>query len=239
MRDPGDDRDSHAETNSMTTDTHAVHGVAHEQVTLDRTLRLIDEVRFTVPRFRSSAFTWTEEQVHRFLESISLGYPTGEIIIWEPFDKTARADAWKLPVQESSGEFIGTNRLVVDGVQRLTTIGRALNGYPPNEPVRNGVDWRIHIDAGTGRIGSGPDEPRRTARMPMTALRSTVRFMSWYQELMTDESISRDTRSDLASRAEALTAVFRDHILVMTTVSEATAETMTEIRARASSTPTA
>jgi uncharacterized protein with ParB-like and HNH nuclease domain len=67
------------------------------------------EARFSLPNFQRP-FVWSQEQQSRFIESAWLGFDIGSFVV--------TGHEWQNPLSD----------LIIDGQQRLTTLGRYLNG---------------------------------------------------------------------------------------------------------------
>lgn len=95
---------------------------------------LLDEIargEVVLPEFQR-AYVWKPSQVVRLLDSLYQGYPTGQILLWDPSGlPTTRG----LEGVERSGlPAPGRPKVVLDGQQRLTSLHRAL-APDAKEPV--------------------------------------------------------------------------------------------------------
>ena len=71
-------------------------------------------------------YVWPASRVRDLLDSLYRGYPSGTILVWETdLDVPAR----DLSVEQQRGAF-GSQKLLLDGQQRLTSLSAVLRGEP-------------------------------------------------------------------------------------------------------------
>lgn len=76
-------------------------------------------------------YVWPATRVRDLLDSLYRGYPSGTILVWETDQEAPARD---LAVQQDQPSFM-TQKLLLDGQQRLTSLYAVLNGQPVT--VRN------------------------------------------------------------------------------------------------------
>ena len=76
-------------------------------------------------------YVWPATRVRDLLDSLYRGYPSGTVLVWETDQE---APARNLAVDQDKPSFM-TQKLLLDGQQRLTSLYSVLNGEPVT--VRN------------------------------------------------------------------------------------------------------
>src|SRR2546425_4045774 len=76
-------------------------------------------------------YVWPATRVRDLLDSLYREYPSGTILVWETDQETPTRD---LAVEQEKPAFM-TQKLLLDGQQRLTSLAAVMNGEPVN--VRN------------------------------------------------------------------------------------------------------
>ena len=71
-------------------------------------------------------YVWPGTRVRDLLDSLYRGYPSGTILVWETTHESPTRD---LAVQQSQNNF-STQKLLLDGQQRITSLCAVLNGEP-------------------------------------------------------------------------------------------------------------
>ena len=107
---------------------------------------------------------------------------------------------------------------VLDGVQRLRTLARAFSAPRLEQPVEDGVDWRLYIDIKSKRVGAGAPEALPPTRLPTAKLRWTTAFMSWAKGITGDAALRPETRDELLEMTHKVCVPFRDHVTVATVI---------------------
>ena len=101
---------------------------------------LLDEIargEVVLPEFQR-AYVWKVSQVVRLLDSLYQGYPTGQILLWDPAGlPTTRGLEG---VEQSGLPSPGRPKVVLDGQQRLTSLYRALS-----PGAKEPVDVSLHL----------------------------------------------------------------------------------------------
>src|SRR6185312_15403334 len=101
---------------------------------VDTTVReLVDMVRrgqLRLPEMQRR-YVWPATRVRDLLDSLYRGYPSGTILVWETDQEAPTRD---LAVNQERNVF-ATQRLLLDGQQRVTSLSAVLNGQPVT--VRN------------------------------------------------------------------------------------------------------
>lgn len=95
---------------------------------------LLDEIargEVVLPEFQR-AYVWKPSQVVRLLDSLYQGYPTGQILLWDPTDLPSTRGLEG--VVQTGLPSPGRPKVVLDGQQRLTSLQRAL-APESKEPV--------------------------------------------------------------------------------------------------------
>src|SRR6185437_2765004 len=76
-------------------------------------------------------YVWTASRVRDLLDSLYRGYPSGTILVWETDNEPPSRD---LAVAQAKNIFM-TQKMLLDGQQRLTSLCAVVNGEPVT--VRN------------------------------------------------------------------------------------------------------
>jgi|SRR5438874_6314132 len=76
-------------------------------------------------------YVWPATRVRDLLDSLYRGYPSGTILVWETDQEAPTRD---LAVEQQKPAFV-TQKLLLDGQQRLTSLAAVMNGEPVS--VRN------------------------------------------------------------------------------------------------------
>src|SRR3989440_11945639 len=76
-------------------------------------------------------YVWPATRVRDLLDSLYRGYPSGTVLVWETDQEAPARD---LAVAQERPSFM-TQKLLLDGQQRLTSLYSVLNGEPVT--VRN------------------------------------------------------------------------------------------------------
>src|SRR5213596_3686904 len=94
---------------------------------------LIDKAHagdLTLPEMQRR-YVWPATRVRDLLDSLYRGYPSGTILVWETDQEAPTRD---LAVEQQKPAFV-TQKLLLDGQQRLTSLAAVMNGEPVS--VRN------------------------------------------------------------------------------------------------------
>src|SRR6266446_2252887 len=75
-------------------------------------------------------YVWPATRVRDLLDSLYRGYPSGTILVWETDQEAPTRD---LAVEQQKPAFV-TQKLLLDGQQRLTSLAAVMNGEPVSVP---------------------------------------------------------------------------------------------------------
>ncbi len=115
-------------------------------------------VDFVLPTIQRD-FVWLknprEQKIEKLLDSLMLGYPIGQIILWKPSSRLDEMQTYDFLKSYDYSKDINENErhvssskeyLVLDGQQRLTALNIALNGKIITKKGKNVVDKQMYIN---------------------------------------------------------------------------------------------
>ena len=99
--------------------------MAKAEATVEELVGMIERGELRLPEMQRR-YVWRSTRVRDLLDSLYRGYPSGAILLWETDENVPLQD---LAVSQQSTPF-QTNRLLLDGQQRLTSLSAVIRGQP-------------------------------------------------------------------------------------------------------------
>lgn len=99
--------------------------MAKAEATVDELVGMIERGELRLPEMQRQ-YVWRSTRVRDLLDSLYRGYPSGAILLWET-DEDVPLQAMAVRQQDSPYK---TNRLLLDGQQRLTSLSAVIRGEP-------------------------------------------------------------------------------------------------------------
>ena len=94
-------------------------------LSVDELVGMISRGELRLPQMQRR-YVWRASRVRDLLDSLYRGYPSGAILVWETDDEELSRD---MSVDQASSKF-STQKLLLDGQQRLTSLSAVLRGLP-------------------------------------------------------------------------------------------------------------
>jgi len=99
--------------------------MAKEEATVEELVGKIKGGDISLPEMQRR-YVWTSTRVRDLLDSLYRGYPSGTILLWETNSDVPRQG---LAIEQQENSSL-TNRLLLDGQQRLTSLSAVIRGEP-------------------------------------------------------------------------------------------------------------
>ena len=104
--------------------------MARQETNISNLVDMVERGELRLPEMQRK-YVWTSTRVRDLLDSLYRGYPSGTILVWETDSEQSVRD---LQVDQAKSAF-STQKLLLDGQQRLTSLSAVIRGVPIN--VRN------------------------------------------------------------------------------------------------------
>ena len=101
--------------------------MAKAEATVEELVGMIERGELRLPEMQRQ-YVWRSTRVRDLLDSLYRGYPSGAILLWET-DEDVPLQAMAVGQQATPYK---TNRLLLDGQQRLTSLSAVIRGEPVN-----------------------------------------------------------------------------------------------------------
>lgn len=178
---------------------------------VERLVRMAWNGEIRVPHFQRS-MRWGKEDIIRLFDSISRGYPVGNILLWA---RSAPAEDLTLGALKINAPELQQALWVVDGQQRVTSLANALSEEGAKDPR-----FAIAYDLKEERFISQPaaEEPYV---VPLPVLFHLPRLLSWFAE--------NPDVSELQNRAFELTTRLRQYPVPAYQVEQENVEVLQDI----------
>src|SRR5438034_5882846 len=99
--------------------------MAKTDVTVGELVGMIERGELRLPELQRR-YLWPATRVRDLLDSLYRGYPSGTILVWETDQEVPERD---LAIAQEASAF-GTQKLLLDGQQRLTALSAITRGEP-------------------------------------------------------------------------------------------------------------
>jgi hypothetical protein len=99
--------------------------MAKAEATVEELVALIERGELRLPEMQRR-YVWRASRVRDLIDSLYRGYPSGAILLWET-DETVPLQEFAVSQQANPYQ---TNRLLLDGQQRLTSLSAVIRGQP-------------------------------------------------------------------------------------------------------------
>src|SRR6266571_4318169 len=99
--------------------------MAKVEATVEELVGRIERGELRLPEMQRR-FVWKSTRVRDLLDSLYRGYPSGAILLWETDEEVAQQE---FAVSQSKNPY-KSNRLLLDGQQRLTSLSAVIRGEP-------------------------------------------------------------------------------------------------------------
>lgn len=99
--------------------------MAKAEATVEELVGMIERGELRLPEMQRR-YVWRSTRVRDLLDSLYRGYPSGAILLWETDERVPLQD---FAVAQQNNPY-QTNRLLLDGQQRLTSLSAVIRGQP-------------------------------------------------------------------------------------------------------------
>src|SRR3972149_141642 len=99
--------------------------MAKAEATVKELVGMIERGEVRLPEMQRR-YVWRATRVRDLLDSLYRGYPSGAILLWETDSKVPERD---FSVSQQTSPY-STNKLLLDGQQRLTSLSSVIRGEP-------------------------------------------------------------------------------------------------------------
>ena len=99
--------------------------MAKAEASVNELVEMIERGELRLPEMQRR-FVWKSTRVRDLLDSLYRGYPSGAILLWETDENVAQQE---FAVSQSKNPY-KSNRLLLDGQQRLTSLSAVIRGEP-------------------------------------------------------------------------------------------------------------
>jgi hypothetical protein len=99
--------------------------MAKAEASVDELVKMIERGELRLPEMQRR-YVWRSTRVRDLLDSLYRGYPSGAILLWETDEEIAQQE---FAVSQTKNPY-KSNRLLLDGQQRLTSLSAVIRGEP-------------------------------------------------------------------------------------------------------------
>jgi len=140
-------------------------------VPLDELVEMVKSGEVRVPTFQRG-LKWTRRDVSRLFESIVLGYPIGNLLLWRRSAEQARR--LRIGALEIDAPAMDQALFVVDGQQRLTSLANVLSDEGQTDPR-----FALSYDVASQQFV--PTKSDSVFEIPLPVIFDLSRLLDWYR----------------------------------------------------------
>lgn len=201
--------------------------VKTEVVFLGKLVERVTEGKLRIPKFQRP-FVWRHEDMRALLDSVTLGFPIGSILVWDTAHEVSSLDhVGPIAVGEPPA---GIVTYLLDGQQRVSTLVGALQLAEDAAPIDGDIDWRLYYDLEAGEFLQAPRDGLKAHHFPVRNLLSTTGYLRSCAAIQNE--VSTQTAERLLKAADRLVSSIRDYQVPVITVKDADLDTAVSVFAR-------
>lgn len=203
-----------------------------------RLLNLLEEIKdgkINIPVFQRE-FVWKRDQMKKLFDSISLSYPVGSLLFWNP-EKEYKTLSKIGPFDATKPK---KNYYVLDGFQRISTLYGVLmnpSSFGKNENEVN--DFLIYYDLRTKEFNFFKSNSSATSiyYIPLYKIVDTFEYLDFIEEIR-NSTIDKVEQNLLITNAKAINKIFLDYHIPFVEINGGDIKSAVEIFSRTNSTGT-